>query len=229
MKDDYTLKEILLGLRSEQMKVAERLKQLKTNLVKNPSTEKSFFVASPSDDAIIYYYMFKTNLLKWDSISFELKKRLDGNFSNFYLPVEREKQSKFNMMCEDLLDDEFVKNSDIIVETKYGELRINPSHIHYFTNDSKVSRINNFTYYAKNDSIFVHGENFIKDKRKIVIDLLNASIPKEKISDYLQNVIDLSLETKKDILIPDIKVLGQNMQFYLNQERENYVLVKKKK
>ena len=58
MKDDYTLKEILLGLRSEQMKVAERLKQLKTNLVKNPSTEKSFFVASPSDDAIIYYYMF---------------------------------------------------------------------------------------------------------------------------------------------------------------------------
>lgn len=229
MKDDYTLKEILLGLRREQMKVANQLEELKINLIKNPSTEKSFFDVSPSDDAIIYYYMFKTNLLKCDSVSFELKKRLDGNFSNFYLPIKEGKQTKFNLMCESLLEDEFVKNSDIIVETKYGELRINPSHIHYFTNDSKVSRINNFTYHAKNDSIFVRGDKFNNDKRKIIIDLLNASIPKENLSDYLQNIIDASEESKKDILVSKNKFLGQNMNFYLNQERENYVLVKKKK
>lgn len=230
MKDNYTLKEILLGLRSEQEKVASGLECLKACLWEFYEKRNSFFSVNPEENTIIYFYKFTDKSLKGNVIPvipFEFKKNSSGDFTNFYLPVKLIDQERFNLMCENILASEFVNNSNLEIKTKEGSLKIHPTYMHYISENLKLLNVNCFLYFAKDDLVFL--QSLKRNKKELFESLFNLEFSREYFSEYLQNIIDSNLETKKDIIIPGEKSLEKNMHFYLNQERENYVLVKKKK
>lgn len=227
MKDNYTLKEILLGLRYEQYMIANNLENLKKCFWEFYEEKNSFFSLDPENKTIIYFYRFKNKYLKWDSIPFEFKKNSVGDFTNFYLPVQLKEQESFNMMCESILASEFVNNSSLEIKTKIGLLKIHPTGMFYFSDDLKLLNVNYFSYFAKEDLMFL--QSLKRNKKELFESLFNLEFSREYFSEYLQRIIDTNLETKKDIIVPSETSLEKNMHFYLNQERENYVLVKKKK
>jgi len=230
MKDNYTLKEILLGLREEQMKIVNNLENLKSCLWEFYEEKNSFFSVNPEDNTIIYFYKCKDKSLKRNVIiPFEFKKNFDGDFTNFYFLVKLMDQERFNLMCENILANEFVNNSSFCIKTNHGTLHIKPTYIHYLNNNLKLLKIDHFTYLANYDLIESKVTTLKRNKKEIFENLFNLEFSKEYFSEYLQSIIDSSLETKKEIIIPSENSLEKNMSFYLNQERENYVLVKKKK
>ena len=227
MKNDYTLKEILLGLREEQMKVARRLKFLKNNLIKDESTDITDFDFSPEELSIIYNYWFKLNLFQWDFISLQLKEDSKGSFASFYLPIIKEKKMEFDDNCQSILKNEFVNNSCQEIKTNYGRLVIRPNCIFYFVDDCKVSKSSKFAYFSKSDSVVIKNATIELNPQDRLQELLDLTFKREDFSDYLQEIIDTSSEREKDVFVSGEKRLGKAVRYYLNPIQKSYILTKR--
>lgn len=252
MKDYYTLKEVILGLRNEQLRIASKINKLKQklNIINNRKySESDFYFNSVNDSAELVFLLHEKysllenvlNILSLDFVNFNegkiycerIRELENGNYkigglAGIITNVPSEQQESFNKIVDELLNDPFVLNVLVYVRKhrKYDDyLRLDPLGTKYI--GSWRDRINNLSYFAANDTLSVLNTYKKKTYKESLDELFDLKFCVSDFSDYLQDVIDNNDETKKDIIIPDGKFYKKSANFYLNNEREAFVLVKK--
>ena len=254
MKDYYTLKEIILGLRGEQLKIAEKLNELenKLSICDNDKYKNSEFGFNlVNNNAYLVHHLYKKysvleNILNCFSFKFKeimngdkytdsIRKLGNGDYvisgvSGLACHINEEDQQSFNNLVDDILNDEFINNC-IIEIVKYDKWRyINniltgPIVTTYSGFNNKNH--NTLSYLARNDSIDIVKKIDNKSYKDTLNELLSLRYERKYFSEYIQNIIDSNDDIKKDIIISDDNLRGKHINFYLNDEREAFVLVKK--
>lgn len=250
-KDYYTLKEIVFGLRNEQLRIIEKLIELEKYVnISDNSKCKSFKLTINNTKELGYKFLYQTNNLLekiFLFISGEYREavkgvalpgivRKDENGKYIFgdkITINNENQESFDMKVDELLKDEFIQN--IFHNFRVNEMSLNEtSHVPilslkydstiYFnanpplSNKAKYERIK---YSARENLMYILNDNHN------ILELLSSKIPRNLIPEYYQNIIDTNDNAKKDILIPDTRIYGRKASFYVNEESNAFVLVKK--
>lgn len=146
--------------------------------------------------------------------------------------IKDEKKNEFSELVAKILSNKFVYNNVCFCDnTKKITFKEGSFGLEYIRNDCLNERnVIYFKYNASNDSlnIGISRRNFSEKLGNAVDEILNMQIPKNIFSSYIQNIIETSEESKKDIYIPFENIECKIMPFYINQERDNYTLVKKR-
>ena len=236
MKDYYTLKEVILGLRNEQMRIAFKINKLKQKLsiIDNKKySESDFYFNSRNNIPELYFmlhekYTFLENVLQALCLNFvnikegrvyceRVRELEDGDYkigglAGIIACIPPEEQESFNKMVQELLNDPFVENVlvDIKNHSKYDDyLRLDPLQTKYIGSWRKS--LDNLSYFATSDTLSVLNTYNKKTYKECLDELLNLEFYVSDFPDYLQDVIFYKKSTN----------------FYLNDEREAFVLVKK--
>lgn len=253
MKDYYTLKEIVFGLRKEQLRIAEKLRLLESKIVvsNNINYDASRIVFDiDNHNALTYKLKEKSKLLEniinvltfnfdriKDKCYVENLRKLEngdyriGGLGGMYVSIPSEEQLSFNKIVDELMNDDFIKNGPfgIIGNSKWryeSNLLLSPTITNYTGLNNDKS--NSLFYLARNDMfnlINIYGSR--KSCKDIVNELMNLKFLKKNFPEYIQYIIDNNDETKKDVVIQGDARKGIN-EFYVNDERDAFVLVKKK-
>ena len=255
MKDYYTLKEIIFGLRSELLHIEEKLRLLesKINIPNNINFNVSRFDFDiENNNALTYHLQQKYSIL--ENIINLLTFRLDrlfkskdyienlrklgngdykiGGIGGLIATISQNDQVSFNRIIEDLMKNEYIKNGpfEIMGNKKWryeSNLLLCPTEINYtrLNNDNS----NSLFYLPTNDMFtFIHETGTRKSYSEIITELMELRFPKKYFPEYIQYIIDNNYEVKKDIIIPVIKTYNRKVDLYVNDERDAFVLVKKK-
>lgn len=252
MKDYYTLKEIILGLRKEQLKIRKELLflesklniddklyyesyltiQRKTSLKKDVQLTLVLTKKNKMIEDILYAITFHYQHLKGRlNYNFnDLVKDNNGNYSLYDGKILKEDQTIFNETANKILNNKFV--NEVINTYRFSgdsnyqnALNTTPTKTKYY--GSRKDRINNLTYDARTDSLWVTNLYF-DSYQEIIDDLLNIKVPKNIFSEYIQSIIEENSDVKKEIIIPKERNIKRISEFYLNEEKNEFILVKKK-
>ena len=141
-------------------------------------------------------------------------------------------QEKFTKNVNEILNSEFVKNiiKDIFIKENQYIPRLSIGNNTKYYNENKNYRKTIYeyiAYIAKNNLIQVYNGYSNKNYKEFLNEMFNTRIPRNLISEYFQSIIDNNIDTKKDIIISNEKNYTKKCDFYLNDEREAFVLVKK--
>lgn len=250
MKDYYTLKEIVFGLRKEQLRVVEKLKELEKYVnIADSEIRKNLQLTINSTKELGYSYLYKTNNLLEKIFLFItgdyreavkgiilpgiVKKDEDGKYIfGDKITINNENQKAFDMRVDELLKDEFIQN--IFYNFKVNEMRLNEaehlpilslkydSTIYFNANSaSNKTKYEWIKYSVRENLMYILNDNHNN------LELLSSKIPRNLIPEYYQNIIDTSDDTKKDIIIPNTRIYGRKASFYVNEEPNAFVLVRK--
>ena len=253
-KNYYTLKEILLSLRKEQLHLANKLHILKTmlNNYGDPRYHGSHFFVGMVDDMPCLYYNLRINLDasnhehsslqkngKWfnfEEIPLEVVKRNNGNYdlATTMVNVQVNKHDKFNEIVEEVLDNRFLFNGkqSMIFEDNVGlkELVTNCSGIVYTNNgivkNLEVSPV--FSYYASKDLVTCDFPfaDLHSQMDEAFMRILKTKFPKAYFSEYVQEIIENSEETKREMILPSDIIYQRHVDFNVFEENDAYVLKK---
>lgn len=254
MEEYYTVKEILLGLRQEQVRIAEELKQIEKMLTtyKNDKYQGSHFTNAVIGEykslfyqlccnytfieKLCYLKQFNESLFRDNSVWAITEKDDKDNYILYHNTknlVKEGMQESFNEKVESILNDKFV-NEIYLSHCSYKSriLDVKCVGLNYLDNDASfINNIIDLKYQSRNDelSLEVSGRNRHRTLSGILDEVLNVKIPKKYLREYIQEIIETNPETKKEIYIPNERLVQDKNSYYLNQEKENYVLVKKRK
>lgn len=256
MKDYYTLKEVLLGLRNEQLRLANMLNELdkKMTVYGNKRYEDSGFTFSENGN-LLYFLKEQNTFLKnaLYAITLRFKDIIDGDcylesirtlgdgnykvggIGGIKSSVKVDEQKEFNCLIDELLEDDFRKEAIINITDGKGvnynnSLIISPCNTKY--TNSTYKHINTISYHARNDYLKiknVYGGISPRAKYNLLKELLEMKFPRKEFTEYIQFIIDSNQATKKDILIPDINFNTNCDEFYLDEYDNSFVLTKKYK
>ena len=211
MKDYYTLKEVILGLRKEQLKIANKLSELKKYI---NVCEKKYDNAHLELNGIfrleycylkkISYFQKILNLLLWNSES----KYRDHNISNslkfndekIYFTdsifVNIKDKEIFMKEFDSILNDEFIQiimSNDRKNHISFEDQFLSFSHdsVYFYRNYNSLrnTKSNILDYNSYNDIISITLYYRYKSIREHINELLNLKFPKRFFSDYIQNII----------------------------------------
>lgn len=254
MRNYYTLKEVLLALRKEQLQFVDKLHNLDSSLDNYGDLyyDGSHFFPMSLNNGQLLGYCLKFNKdardLSYSSfiengkdfrigeLFVEVTKRNNGDYTiaTNRVNVLKEKQDHFNEMIDSILGDRFFKEAKDMVsfEDNEGnkELLIDCDSITYATGD----RIKNlkvtprFSYYANNDLVICDFPlDSLKDKKdEFIKQVLETKLPKEYFSPYIQNIIDTSCEKQKEIILPNDEIYQRHADFKIMETENAYVLKK---
>ena len=253
MKDYYTLKEIVFGLRKEQLRIAKKLKLLESKLAMYNDEKYNgsrFDCDLVNNNVKLIYHLHEKyglleNLLNVVTFRFknifngkdyieELRKLENGDYKigglgGLKATVFSDEQDDFNGIVDELLKDEFVNNASL----RYmGDFKCNYDKT-LFLNPitsfcvSKGNDSNGLFYGASKDDIVLLKTSRGNTYQDVVNDILEVRFPRKLFSEYIQFIIDNSDEAKKDVIVQENGRKGIN-DFYINDERDAFVLVKKK-
>ena len=253
MRDYYTLKEIVFGLRKEQLRIAKKLRLLESKVtIYNDEKYKGSrfdFDLVKGNVKLIYRLHEKYGLLDnlLNVITFRFKNIFDGKnyveelrkldngdykiggLGGLKATIFSDEQDSFNEIIDELLKDDFVNN----VSLRYmGDFKSNYDKT-LFLNPitsfcvSKGNDSNGLFYGASKDDIVLLKTSRGKTYQDVINDILEVKFPRKLFSEYIQFIIDNSDEAKKDVIIQENGRKGIN-DFYINDERDAFVLVKKK-
>lgn len=248
MKEDYTLREILFGLRDEQLRIEKELYLLEKMLTiyGNERYQGSTFLSIRHDYQSLYYNLminytlrekiynlfFGDNLFDFKGIALHTTLDKDGKHVIMYDRenlVKHDLVNDFDKKVDALLTDRFVNETYVSNRQKNYYLYINYAHLLYNEHDYKMDSFIQFKYFPKSDSI--HFSTTKKYKNKYLNDLVNErlekKIPRSLIPENLQRIIDNNEKAKKEVLVRDQDIREKKGEFYINDERDSFVLVKK--
>ena len=252
MRDYYTLKEIVCGLRKEQLRIAKKLRLLESKVTvyndKKYKGSRFDFDLVKDNVKLVYHlhekYSLLDNLLNVMTYRFknffegkeyveELRKLENGDYKigglgGLKATVFSDEQESFNEIIDELLKDDFVNNASLRYmgdfKSNYDKtLFLNP--ITSFC-VSKGNDSNGLFYGAAKDDIVLLKTSRGKTYQDVINEMLEVKFPRKLFSEYIQYIIDNNDDTKKDVIVQDNKRKGIN-EFYINDEREAFVLVKK--
>ena len=163
-------------------------------------------------------------------ITSDFVKDKNSDYRNFDIKIKAEGQEIINETIDIILNNPFVNESVNQINFNrhcYNDyLRISPLATYYI--GSKTENKNSLIYDAKADILAVDNLSHNKNYCDIIGEVLSLRVPKNVFSEYIQNVIDTNDETKKEIIIPNETSFKKKTVFYLNEEKDAYVLVKKR-
>ena len=140
-----------------------------------------------------------------------------------------DEQESFNKIMDELLSDEFVNRVSRYhssnMKSNYDKTFIfNPTITTCISrNDNTV----NLFYNAKNGDEIVFQLSHKRNLKDAINEMLEIKIPRKLFSEYIQYIIDNNDETKKNVVVQSNARKGIN-EFYVNDERDAFVLVKKR-
>lgn len=252
MKDYYTLKEVLLGLRNEQLRLANMLNELdkKMTVYGNKRYEDSGFTFSENGN-LLYFLKEQNTFLKnaLYAITLRFKDIIDGDcylesirtlgdgnykvggIGGIKSNVKETEQENFNKLINLILEDDFRKGAIFKRVDNKGtnysnSLVISPGNTKY--TNSTFKRVDAISYHAKKDYLRINNVyGSLRNYKDTITELLEMKFPRKDFSLYLQNVIDSNELVKKDILIPDFNINSRSCEFYLEEFNNSFVLSKK--
>lgn len=252
MKDYYTLKEVLLGLRNEQLRLAEILNELDKKMTVHDMKryEDSGFTFSENGN-LLYFLKEQNTFLKnaLYAITLRFKDIIDGDcflesirtlgdgsykvggIGGIKSNVKETEQESFNKLINLILEDDFRKEAIFKRVDNKGtnysnSLVISPGNTKY--TNSTFKRVDAISYHAKKDYLRINNVyGSLRNYKDTITELLEMKFPRKDFSLYLQNVIDSNELVKKDILIPDFNINSRTCEFYLEEFNNSFVLSKK--
>jgi len=251
MKEYYTLKEVLFGLRNEQLRIEKELYSLRKmiNINGNERYKGSKFL--PINTLIqkyeLLYYKLMINYTTKEKIYSLFRGENLFNFQGHTLRTVRDCDGKhilrnesenlinddmideFNSRVDKILNDRFIKEVDLFNRQPNYCINLDSSHFIYSEHDYKTDSFVNLKYAASSDSILVSttGKSSGKYLNDFIYERLNYKVPKNVFPEYIQSIIDTNEETKKELIMRDNKIKKKKAEFYINDERDVFVLVKK--
>ena len=250
MKDNYTLKEILLGLRGEQLRIAHQLKLLeeKLSIYGDMRHNGSYFTINSFDNICELTHQLRENYHNsmeaqniilgrlekiWQGPCYTCKveKESDGNYYVGGVSIKSDEQVSFNEIADCVLHDNFVNQVSTNLRGYTNQelvenLKVFPDWLNCFYIDQE-NQYNCLRYKALTDSIFIRHDYYRGEYRQVIEELLSLKFPRKSFSEYLQNIIDQNDDIKKDIIVPSGEILASKAEFYLKDENDAYVLVRK--
>lgn len=250
MKDYYTLKEILLGLRGEQLRIAQQLKSLeeKLSIYGDVRHEGSYFSINPLGDVCELIHQLRENYCHsvktedailgrlekiWQGPCYTCKveKESDGNYHVGGVNIDPKEQTSFNNLADCILSDNFVHQistnlNDLDSHNLRENLKVFPDWLNCFYIDQD-NKYNCLRYKALTDSIFIRNDYHKGEYRKVIEELLSLKFSRKLFSEYLQSVIDQNDDVKRDIIVPKNEILSSKAEFYLRDDNDAYILIKK--
>lgn len=248
----YTLKEILLGLRQEQIRIQNELYELEKMLITYDNDKykgSSFSDHIISKYQLLYYQLVFNYSLKERiyNMLFESKSLFNSSTIPLHTTIDEEgyytlnyqkeslvkgdKKEEFHTKVLKLIQDGFIKNEIMFCdEFKKINFKIASFGMEYICNNqNSIHDIIFFRYIARENVLYIGANK--KDNNsfnELIDDLLNIKIPKRILPVYLKNIIETNGDTNKNIITFEDKYNYQITPFYLNQEKDCYILVKKK-
>lgn len=253
MRDYYTLKEMVFGLRKEQLRIAKKLRLLESKVTvyndKKYNSSRFDFDLVNNNVKLIYHlhekYGLLDNLLNVMTFRFknffegkdyveELRKLESGDYKigglgGLKATIFSDEQASFNGIVDELLKDEFVNNA-LLYYTSDFKSNYDKTLLLKPTCSFCINRKDNATslfYDAKGDNGVIFQFSPKRNLRDVVNDIMEVRFPRKLFSEYIQFIIDNSDEAKKDVIVQENGRKGIN-DFYINDERDAFVLVKKK-
>lgn len=250
MQDYYTLKEIVFGLRKEQLQIVKKLRLLESKLTvyndEKYQGSRFDFDYVKNNIKFVYHlhekYGLLDNLLNVITFKFknifkgkeyveEVRKIGNGDYKigglgGLKATVFSDQQESFNIIIDELLKDDFVNNVSLRFMSDFKSnydktLFLSP------VNGFGVNNANGLFYGAFEDDIVLFKNSRRKTSRDVINEMLDVKFPRKLFSEYIQFIIDNNEEVKKDVIIQDNGHKGIS-NFYINDERDTFVLVKKK-
>lgn len=249
--EDYTLKEIIIGLREEYQKCENQLAGLRALcFVDRKKVEDFRFEIEQTDSKEINLYCVLTkrqNLLekfetKLGLISnveergrFKIKNGIDY-FENqnalFPIVVSNINQDDFTSRTFKILKSDFTKN----IKTKYIKLKLEEKDIELYLDHNKVDvkikdskeqdKEINIKYNALTDSIKISSASLTSEIDYLVIDsLLNLEIPRDSLPEYHRQVIDSNARKSKNVIIEEQVNKSKVLNFQIFDESYKILLV----
>lgn len=249
-KEYYTLKEVLFGLRNEQLRIEKELHSLEKMLIihgNNRYTDSAFFSLTASEYKALYYRLMinytlsekiynllfkKRNLFDSWGVSLRTTKGQDGKHTLIYNKenlVKPGNKGDFDRGVEKILQDCFLNEIELSRGYRKVNIDITSSRLLYDDYFEKLGLFAHLKYVPKTDSLYISTDHKYRFSKldEVVNELLNCKIPRNTFSEYIQSIIDNNDETKKEVIIKD-RNYGRWAEFYVNDERNAFVLIKKK-
>lgn len=240
-KNNYTLKEILFGLRTEYLKLTEQLNTLKQYISKDENNIENIdiFLTKPNEiENIAIMCILQTRKNSVEKIIIELEsslhnkktsiKKIEGihTFKEYPQLITASKRQEFNECIYNICNEDFVKNSeDIYSGIEYNSklfLSINTNHI-YASENPKIS-----IDYTPHIGDFIHAYGFKKVITKEDIERsFNMIYPKDRFSEYYQNLIENSTSSSKTLDIIGNFSNSQSADLEIIEESKKLILRKK--
>lgn len=251
-KNYFTLKEIIIALRSEQLKITAKLEELEkfVSSYQDKMHEGSeFFIGSMNK----LVYALRHNLSVQDKLKQILNFNFDAEYFTIYCPVDKNKitndynfskyapvnikneyQEEFNNKVNDISNLEFIKNTGFKIEhpkNRIQTLELETSGTMtrlVFLNRNNHNLYGTATYSSNNDFI-----NFSSSDKSLFLDknminiLLNQEFPRDLFSPYIRDLIDNNESVKKKLVNP-IGVYLKNTSFNIIEDKNKFVLKKSK-
>jgi len=251
MEKYYTLKEILLCVRKEQLKIESQLRKLEKMLdnYNNKRYQGSRFFSSYASEykslnykLVINYTLQEkiSNLLRGEflnskDVSTWLVKNEEGAYNLFDpdVNVRLDMQNDFNNLVREILTSEYLKNavfSQVFRETgRKHNFMTTSSATSYNTCLPNGKDANGLSYYSYNDLVVCHFNfgDFGKTLEDVINKMLDVKIPAQDLPEYFVNLIEQERKNIKNIRVPSGKIYQKKQQFYLNEEQFVYELKRK--
>lgn len=246
-KDHYTVKEIILGLRSEYQINERKLNELRKYCICDKNKVAGFdfylFKLGRQKTEIICRILKKESilekLLREFSYIFKLTninevnctKNDNGYYINEDVMILDDKNSEFSSHASSILNSNFslnitsnislnINNVNLVLNAKLHGLSI-------FVCDGR-NMVSNLWYNSKSDSIKM---TFLTDKKtsnELVDNILDIRVPKDKLTSYQINMINMSGVLDKEIIFEKVSSKDQ-LEFMINDDSDKIVLSKIKR
>lgn len=247
MRDFYTIKEIILGLRSSCLNFNASINQLNNCVVFYDSKKKKpcFFIYYP-ERAVDDFFSIKYVTLKEYSKYFKaIDSRLFGTpevhqvasstSSDIFIPKEISKyvvdKDRYYSLIKEMLSNDFLRNHVQIVNPYYGNYKNNaipnnPFFVNKIDINSNGVKLyseklkSNFCYDSLKDCFSYNGISEWNSDN-CISDYLNISISNNQLNDFLIGLIDSNLFSESDI------IFDKNLSFdicNISHDRKNFDL-----
>lgn len=244
IKETYTFKEILFGLRNEYLRITSQLNSLQKylHLKENGFESINFQILKNSDNQEIslmcilidrqtklekLLYRFIKNLGIYPDNQIDYIKELEDDFvfCNYHQLLKVESQKEFTRDIINIYNDEFIQNMQ---NTFYGVGYENVPYLSLLPHSIYISEANHLAIdydLTKGDYLHINSIHH-KISNELIEASFNMTIPKRRIPEYYQNIIESS-ETKDN----QIDIIGdingfQTVNLKIIEEPKKLILKK---
>ena len=245
---EYTVKDLLLSTKDKLAELEGKLRKLSEMTVHNQNAKSvryGVYYEGYKQPELYYYVIWNDKNLKgiiknllmhsgWSSIG---RRESDIVYKNnngypyiksrtYQIHIPYGSNEHFKIIAGEVLNDEFVHEflKDHIIYHNGGYIDLGTSWIdtHNTFKDQYYNK--HFIYYTANNKAIYNG-NELSDE--LLMELLNAKLNPDNLSDYRRKMIDESSVKNKEIIIPKFYDKTGKIEFNIEEDEKTLCLIKK--
>ncbi len=230
MKEEYTAKEILLGLRDEYLKVQAKLKEIDNFLDYDRDKYKTYFYlthrSSKIDNYLLTFYTTSNCSIEgvrnlFNKLSRIYKQEHDYSLTDYppIATIDSSKQNEFRQYVKELTTYNYLR---VLKNKRITNLFFSPTLM-----KMKITRDFTLTYSPINDSInFVDKNERLTDKK--IFEMLDYKYDSDILTMEARKIIDNNPNTPKNFVLKPGK-FKHDESFYLIDRPKTFVLRRERK